>query len=271
MNNSNSKNYLTHSSIQIGRKSIINNLKKIAKFILPNDLIERLKYSDLFERQAIKSYSQYGEDTILKTVFEDRKTGFYVDVGAHDPKICSNTYFFYKKGWSGINLDAMPGSMNLFNKIRPRDINLEIAIADKRQEMTFFEFSQPLFNSLDENLSRQRERAGIGEIIKEEKISTKTLEEILKIYLPKNQKINFLSVDVEGLDLQVLHSNNWELFRPEYILAECLYWNFDRIHNNEIYQFLSEKGYIFFAKTIYTVIFVAIELAEQHRQRGIIG
>jgi FkbM family methyltransferase len=208
---------------------------------------------------------------ILKTVFEDKKEGFYVDVGAHDPKICSNTYFFYKRGWSGINIDAMPGSMSLFKKIRPRDTNLEIAIADQRKEMTFFNFSQPLFNSLDEDLSRQRHQAGISQIVKEEKIVTKTLEEVLKTYLPKHKTINFLSVDVEGLDLEVLRSNNWQLFRPEYILIECLHWNIDRVQTNEIYQFLSEKGYVFFAKTIYTVIFVAIELVDRLRQKGICG
>lgn len=235
-------------------------MKNILKKILPSKFIGFLKEVDLFDIYSKKSYSQYGEDMILKTVFEHKKKGFYVDVGAHHPKRCSNTYFFYKRGWSGINIDAMPGSMELFKKIRPRDINLETAIAKDKKEMTFFIFSDPLFNSFDEELSRRRNNKRTCRIVKEQKITTKTLAEILIENFPDGQKINFLSIDVEGLDLEVLYSNNWHLFRPEYILIECLNWDIDKLKNNEIYQFLSEKEYVFFAKTIHTVIFVTREL-----------
>ena len=70
-------------------------------------------------------YSQNGEDLILNRFLENKKNGFYIDIGAHHPIRFSNTYLFYKKGWRGINIDAMPGSMDLFNKIRSRDINIE--------------------------------------------------------------------------------------------------------------------------------------------------
>ena len=60
------------------------------------------------------SYSQQGEDMILKSLFQDHQSGFYVDVGAHHPSRFSNTYFFYLRGWRGINIDAMPGSMAAF-------------------------------------------------------------------------------------------------------------------------------------------------------------
>ncbi|MFM6346540.1 MAG: hypothetical protein ACKPFK_15520, partial [Dolichospermum sp.] len=89
------------------------------------------------------SYSQEGEDLILARFFEKEKNGFYVDIGAHHPQRFSNTYYFYLKGWSGINIDAMPGSMKIFDDLRPLDINLEIPISDKSEILTYYEFDEP--------------------------------------------------------------------------------------------------------------------------------
>ena len=83
----------------------------------------------------LKSYSQEGEDIILARIFGKQQNGFYVDVGAHHPYRFSNTYFFYKRGWKGINIDAMPGSMKIFNKYRPRDKNIEAGISDTKKKI----------------------------------------------------------------------------------------------------------------------------------------
>src|SRR5580658_8816405 len=77
------------------------------------------------------SFSQEGEDMILASFFEGKKNGFYVDVGAHHPKRFSNTHHFYIRGWRGINVDATPGSMKLFRRTRPDDINIEAAVSDQ--------------------------------------------------------------------------------------------------------------------------------------------
>ncbi len=102
-------------------------LKKNIKTILPKQVVNKLIEfkNNYLSEYAIKSYSQEGEDMILARLFENQQNGFYIDVGAHHPQRFSNTYFFYKKGWRGINVDAMLGSMKLFNKIRSRDINIE--------------------------------------------------------------------------------------------------------------------------------------------------
>lgn len=191
---------------------------------------------------------------ILQRIFETVEKGFYVDVGAHHPKRFSNTYLFYKNGWSGINIDATPGSMNSFKKIRPRDINLEAAIAKDKKELTFFIFNEPALNSFDVELSDLR-NIGRYHIISQTKIETVTLEEILKQKLPQNQKISFLSVDVEGYDIEVLQSNNWKCFRPEYVLVECLGFNLNKMQDNKIFTFLQTKDYEIFAKTLNTIIF----------------
>jgi FkbM family methyltransferase len=201
-----------------------------------------------------KSYSQEGEDMILRRILGDKKNGFYIDVGAHHPKRFSNTYLFYKKGWSGINIDAAPGSMAPFKKARTRDINLELAIAKDRRELTFYIFNEPALNSFDEKLSYSRINDKFH-IIEQRTILTQTLEEILRENISHNQKIDFLSTDVEGLDLEVLQSNNWNMFRPEYILVECLNLDWTNFTRDSCCKFLIENGYIPFAKTVNTTIF----------------
>ncbi|MCP2732462.1 FkbM family methyltransferase, partial [Symplocastrum sp. BBK-W-15] len=99
------------------------------------------------------SYSQEGEDMIISRFFEGKKQGFYVDVGAHHPQRFSNTYRFYLQGWRGINIDAMPGSMEIFNKIRANDINLEISISDCNQILTYYEFNEPALNGFCADIS----------------------------------------------------------------------------------------------------------------------
>ena len=89
------------------------------------------------QRFARRCYSQEGEDMILQRMFGQRREGFFVDVGAHHPFRYSNTYLFYKKGWRGINIDATPGSMREFEKYRPADINLEVAVSQTPGEFCF--------------------------------------------------------------------------------------------------------------------------------------
>jgi len=142
-------------------------------------------------------YSQEGEDILLRRIFGDQTTGFYVDVGAHHPKRFSNTCYFYDQGWQGINIDALPGSMKVFQKFRPRDTNLEIAISEKEQNLTYYMFNEPALNGFSKSISegRQNEQYHIERTIT---IPAFPLSKILDTHLPSGQKINFLSVDVEG-------------------------------------------------------------------------
>lgn len=205
----------------------------------------------------VKSYSQEGEDLLLKRFFENKKKGFYVDVGAHHPKRFSNTFIFYQRGWSGINIDAMPGSMKLFSKKRPRDINLEVPISKESTTLIYFQFEEPALNGFDEQLSLAREQSTDNKIISKKQIQTTTLKEIFEQYLTKTKEIDFLSVDVEGLDLEVLQSNDWSKFRPKMILVECLKTSLSQITHDEVYHFLTQKGYEIYAKTVNTVFFVS--------------
>jgi hypothetical protein len=85
------------------------------------------------------SFASAGEEMILRHVIgSDKRDGFYVDVGAYHPVLFSNTYFFYLNGWTGINIEARPGSREAFEKVRPRDINLEMGVSLNGGELTYY-------------------------------------------------------------------------------------------------------------------------------------
>jgi FkbM family methyltransferase len=202
------------------------------------------------------SFSQDGEDIVIAELFDNKLDGFYIDVGAHHPQRFSNTYSFYLKGWKGINIDAMPGSMNIFNVLRPNDINLEIPISDQSEILTYYEFDESALNSFSLPLSQQRVDETDYRIVAETQLQTQTLAEVLDKYVSPAQTIDFLSVDVEGLDYQVIKSNNWDKYKPKVVLIEDLDLNcLKNIGTSKICSFLEKKGYTLAAKTVRTSIF----------------
>ncbi len=232
-------------------------VKNALRDLLPQKALSAVKKVNdtVFDGTAIKSYSQQGEDMILRNIFEGQKKGFYVDVGAHHPKRFSNTYLFYKMGWRGINIDAMPGGMKAFNKIRPGDVNLEVAISNKKETLTYYVFDEPALNGFSKDLSEERIKKGNHQVVAKVDLETSTLEEILDVYLPEGQEIDFLSVDMEGFDLHVLQSNNWEKYRPKFILVESLEFDMEKMEEDGIYKYTRTKGYSLYAKAVTTLIF----------------
>ena len=206
---------------------------------------------------SIRAFSQEGEDLILQRIFAEKKDGFYVDVGAHHPMRYSNTYLFYLQGWRGINIDAMPGSMTPFRRDRPRDINLEVAIARQGGEQrTFHVFNEPALNTFDAALAASRAGGPHDrKIVRTLSVETQRLDDILTAQGLTGKTIDFLSVDVEGLDMEVLQSNDWQKFRPRYVLAECFDVPLTELAGDETAAYLAGHGYAPFAKTANTVIF----------------
>jgi FkbM family methyltransferase len=242
-------------------------IKQIVLTLIPAKLLKRLRKfrADYFDIYALKSYSQEGEDMILRRVFEERNDGFYIDVGAHHPRRFSNTYFFYRRGWMGINIDAMPGSMELFAKLRPRDINIEYAVGTSEGEAKYFVFNDPALNSFNEDLSSAR-NGGPYQILQELLRQVMPLRSILAEHLPAGRKIDFLTVDVEGMDLDVLQSNDWDLFRPRYVLVECFGLDLAQLSGDAVYDFLVKQEYRFVAKTINTALFCDARVNECARE-----
>lgn len=215
------------------------------------------KYLPVHYFSSTKSYSQDGEDMILKSIYEGKKgyKGFFVDIGAHHPVRYSNTLFFYKRGWRGINVEPTPAAIKPFNVFRRRDINLNIGVGEFKDSLTFYCFNEPALNSFSKEVSEKIVRETPKyKIIKEVKIDVLPLSEVFDRYLPKGTKIDFLTIDVEGLDFEVLKSNNWDKYKPDVILVEEGL-NVDELGNSIIYPYLKERGYAFFAKTLRTCIY----------------
>lgn len=207
------------------------------------------------DEYATKSYSQEGEDLILRRIFEKKPVGFYIDIGAHHPKRFSNTHIFHKRGWRGINIDALPGSMAIFKKHRPRDINLEIPVSERIEELTYYEFNEPALNSFSEELSNIRNDSEKYRIISKKKMTALPLADILDKYLPNGQVIDFMTIDVEGWDLKVLKSNDWRKYQPKIVLVEIDDSDLNDMDNDPTVRFLREQGYLVYAKTVKTWIF----------------
>ena len=206
-------------------------------------------------------WSQEGEDILLDRIFGSKKNGFYIDVGAHHPMRFSNTYLFYQKGWSGINIDAMPGSMKEFEKYRRRDINLELGVAQQKGILDYYVFNEPALNSFSAKLSKGRNlEKNNYHVIKIIKIKVKPLREILAYHL-KGQKIDFLNIDVEGFDLNVLQSNDWSKYRPRFVLVELLKSSLHNIGQHKIVKFMKEQGYAVYAKQANTVFFEDLQVS----------
>lgn len=210
-----------------------------------------------FSSFSLISFSQEGEDLILARIFAGAKEGVYVDVGAHHPKRFSNTYYFYLLGWRGINIDPRPRSMALFEKERPNDINLEIAVFPEEGKRIYYQFEDPALNSFSADLANSRENIGVGTVIDKVEIKGQPLNQILASNLHLlGYEIDFLTVDAEGLDYEVLLSNDWIKFRPKVVLVEILMGSLDNIFETPTYKLMISVGYTLYAKSVNTVFFI---------------
>ena len=230
-------------------------MKKRVSQLVKN--VARRMYSFVtWDQWCYRSWSQEGEDLVLRKIFEQHQTGFYVDVGAHHPRRYSNTQFFYRRGWHGINIDAMPGSMEIFSKMRPRDLNIEVGIGQEEGKLEYYIFNEPALNSFSKDLSKDRHEAQTNKRIKDVvEVNVKPLSCVFDQHLPKDQSIDFISIDVEGMDFDVLKSNDWSKYRPAYVLVEVLRSSLHEIESTQIGELMKSVGYVIFAKCANTVFF----------------
>lgn len=209
----------------------------------------------MFGEKSSFTYAQEGEDMVLKRIFNNQLKGFYVDVGAHHPMRFSNTYNFYKLGWHGINIEPNPNSYNLFRKYRRKDINLNCGIATDKSNLKYYMFDEPALNTFDASVLKSRILNTPYKHTNTIHIDVVPLSDVFKQYIPENFKIDFLSIDVEGLDLEVIKSNDWQKFRPNWVLVEQL--NLQDIENLdfEIHHYMKSINYVLFAKTFNTLFY----------------
>ncbi len=227
-------------------------ISRLANQFLPSALDRFLRaYA---HRLGRRSFSQEGEDLILARMFEKVTAGFYVDVGAHHPFRFSNTYLFYRRGWKGINIDAMPGAMDLFKKFRPRDINLELGVGSVPGDLSFHIFNEPAVNTFDNELAQQRNRPPYR-LLRTAKVEVRQLRDILNEHVLAGQKIDFMSVDVEGADMDVLLSNDWSRHRPRVVIVETMSEDIADLFNCPASVFMKDMGYKPISKSVHSAFF----------------
>ncbi len=211
--------------------------------------------SKIEKNNSLTSYSQYGEDLIIKRILGVKRSGFYVDVGAFHPIKFSNTYMFYKLGWRGINIEANSDYLNLFKQLRNRDINLNIAISDHTETLSYYKFNKQAVNTFNKEHAEswsQQEGSILKEIVT---VQAYTLKQILDKHLKHNQKIDFMSIDVEGYDLKVLKSNDWDTYRPQLLLVEENNETIDSFKSSNVFKYLSALDYKLYCISGPTMVF----------------
>jgi FkbM family methyltransferase len=177
-----------------------------------------------------KTYSMDGEDLFINNYFKDKKNGFYVDVGCYHPIHRNNTFLLHKKGWYGINIDIHKFSIDLFNYLRPKDFNYNLAVSNKNEVIDMY--FQKKLSQLSTTEGEQAKKVFQGNI-KKSKINAFTLDSILEDIKIDNFKIDLLDIDVEGADLKVLKGFSIEKYKPELICVE--------IHQKEIKESMISK------------------------------
>ena len=189
------------------------------------------------------------EDTAILDYFKDRKNGFYVDVGCYHPVHRNNTHLLYMQKWEGVNIDSSQFSIDLFNYMRPNDLNYNCAISDKTENIKIF--YQKELSQLSTTEKAQAESVFQGKI-KEKDIQAFTLDEILSRGKYNNSKIDLLDIDVEGADLKVLRGLSFDKFKPELVCVEI---HENEIKKSDIYNFLINKKYELLWSGVFSHIF----------------
>ena len=196
-----------------------------------------------------KSYSMDGEDIFILNYFKNKNNGFYIDVGCYHPLHRNNTFLLHKNGWSGINIDIHQFSIDLFNYLRPDDVNLNCAVSDSNGvAKMFYQKKLSQLSTIDE---KQAIIAFQGNI-KTSEIKCFTLDAILEKLKLNDKKIDLLDIDVEGADLKVLKGFSLETFKPDLICVEI---HEKEIKYSEIYKYLSNFSYELVWSGVFSHIF----------------
>ena len=174
----------------------------------------------------LNNSSQFGEDKFLLNLFDKNYFGKYLDLGCFHPTRHSNTNLLYKNKWSGINIDLNPLSIELFNYMRPNDINLNIGISSKEDEKELYFIDElNTQNTLDKNqLNFLKDHHNLKEneiIVK--KIKTKKLNTVLDDY--NLDKIDFFNIDIEGHELEVIKTIDFDKIKIKYMCIEMIEHN----------------------------------------------
>lgn len=206
-----------------------------------------------------KSYAQCGEDLILNHIFESLKIEkpAYLDIGAHDPKYISNTYFFYERGARGVLVEPDEELCRRIRRARRKDICLNVGVSvDAREKADFYVMNSRTLNTFSKEEAERIAAQGVYHIADIRTVRLMSVNEIVRRHFPSCP--NLISVDVEGLDYEILESFDFRNFRPEVFCVETLTFTTrnDERKRTDIIDHMLSKGYFLYADTYINSIFV---------------
>jgi len=263
-------NYIKASIVDLNQ-DIKNNINKIdtdnGKINICTQIENTIDFSVSLEGRntGFMSYAQCGEDGILHYIFHvkyrmDPSNIRYIDIGCNDYKKDSNTFYFYKTGANGVLVDANPVCIELARQSRPRDIALNVGIgAQDASNMTFY-----ILNNY--GLSSFSKEAVYDAINKNPELSIDSelsvpvmgINTLLSQYYPDGQ-IDLLSIDAEGIDIDILTAIDYNQFRPKTIIVEAIDYDPGLVvgqKRTDIISIMKQKGYQEFAFTGINSVFI---------------
>lgn len=205
------------------------------------------------------SYSQCGEDLIIQYIFHLRgiENPSYIDIGANDPFYLNNTALLYSKGSRGINIEANPALIGSFIKHRPEDININVGIGSENTTLDFFVINDPTLSSFSKEEAEKFIATGKHKIVNTIKISLTTIQEILDKHFT-GKFPDFLSLDAEGMDYEILKTIDFKNNSPKVICVEAAEYSPIGAgeRRNELIDFLVKNDYYEYANTNLNAIMV---------------
>jgi FkbM family methyltransferase len=198
-------------------------------------------FNEDFITSGEKLYSQHNEELIIRHFFKDRREGFFVDVGCYHWKRASTTYYLEEHlGWSGVAVDALPMLRRGYERNRPRTRFFNYIVTDHADTVESFYASGPLSSTSEERVEKvSKALSGKQKEPKEIQVPTITLDRLLDE--EGVEKIDFLSMDIEGGEPAALAGFDLERFRPELICIET--GRHDGKHSLEMKRYFEERGY----------------------------
>lgn len=213
--------------------------------------------SNIKERKL--SFSQSGEDMIVDFVLNGLNISNvrYLDIGAHHPSYLSNTYHFYLKGHTGVCIEPNPNLCRLFQKHRPKDtlLNVGIGVANNT-DADYFIMSSSTLNTFSHDDAKRCQKFESQKIEQILKIPLIPVTEVIRKYFQKAP--NFISLDVEGNDFEILQSFDFSLCRPEVFCVETLSYTENNTEEKikSVIDFMLEQDFMVYADTYINTIFV---------------
>ena len=189
-----------------------------------------------------KTYSMYGEDLYTLKYFKNLDNGFYVDVGAYHPFFWSNTQLLFQKNWEGINIDINPISIEIFNKARPNDYNINAAVSNKNKKYINY-YTKNIINTLSTTILSSAKTSFLKEDYNIRKAKCYKLNNIISKTKFKNRRIDFLNIDTEKSEVDVLRSLNFSKYKPKLICVEIHLEKNKQLKSHSTYLFLKRKKY----------------------------